>query len=94
MTTTQLIAAGVLLAASAIARAAGPEFVDPAEGFKSTRTRAEVNEELRQARLAGSHVGSESYPGETELMARARQVHESRTELAGEAKPETTLAGR
>lgn len=93
MTTTHRIAAAILLVAGTAARAAGPEYVDPAQGFQSSRTRAEVMEELRQARAQETRVGSEAYPGENELMARARSKPEEQPALARANRPAALVAG-
>lgn len=91
-TTKAFIATALFITAGATH--AGPEYVDPAEGFQSTRTRAEVIEELRQARAEGMRTGSESYPGETELLARARLAGDKHIQTADQPAEDTMAAKR
>ncbi|HEY8608959.1 MAG TPA: DUF4148 domain-containing protein [Noviherbaspirillum sp.] len=94
MTITNTIAAAVLLAASAAAFAGGPEYVDPAAGFVSSKSRAQVMEELRAARAEGLRVGAESYPGEdAERQARSVDLGDRAQELARDTKPEVWTSG-
>lgn len=56
MNTKRLVVAGILLASSSIALGQQTEFVRPDANFLSSKTRAQVNAELRQAKADGSYA--------------------------------------
>ncbi|MGV3655866.1 MAG: DUF4148 domain-containing protein [Noviherbaspirillum sp.] len=95
MKTRQLIAAAAMLAAAATAFAQETETVDPAAGFVSTKTRAQVMEELRQAQADGTYVivGGEEYAGQAEMLARARQGAPEATRMAMEQQRRAEKSG-
>lgn len=95
MKPTKMIAAFALHAASLTVFAQSREYVDPAADFVSTRSRAEVVDELRQARAGGERVGSEIYPGEQEnLVARNRRGDRDQQQADRSARPELIVSGR
>ena len=79
MNTKQLLAALVILSASASAFAQAQEYVTPNDKFVSTKTRAEVIAELKQAQADGTYItGGEEYPNQFPALARkARDRNES-----------------
>ncbi len=67
----QLIASFALLAAAGSAFAQSTDYAQPNERFVSTKTRAEVIAELKQAQAEGVYVvGGEAYVGERPVLAK------------------------
>jgi Domain of unknown function (DUF4148) len=83
MNVKQLIAATAVFAAAGSVYAQQREYIPPAEGFVSTKSRAEVIAELNQAKASGTYVnaGSEEFPGQFAA-------------LAGKSGAQTRLAGK
>jgi|GEM_PF-1349107 hypothetical protein len=70
MNTKQLLAAAAMLAATGSVLAEPADFVRPDVGFVSTKTRAEVIVQLKQAQADGSYqVLDVQYPGQFTVLA-------------------------
>lgn len=83
MNAKQLIAAAALISATGAVFAQSTEFVRPDENFVSTKTRAEVMAELKQARIDGLYaVGGEEYPNQ--VLAASKTV---RSQVAAAPAP-------
>jgi hypothetical protein len=95
MNTKQFIVAVAIVAAYGAVNAQETESVNPAKDFVSTKTRAQVIDELKQARADGSYVmvGSEEYPGHAEAMARRHRMVGEPTDVARDSKPEMPVSG-
>ena len=71
MNTKQLLAALAILSASTSVLAQTSEYVTPNEKFVSTKTRAEVIAELKQAQADGTYiVAGEEYPNQFPALAK------------------------
>ena len=71
MNSKQLIASLSLVVATGAVFAQSTEHVQPNEKFVSTKTRAEVIAELKQAKAEGSFVtGGEEYADQSQLLAK------------------------
>jgi Domain of unknown function (DUF4148) len=93
MNAKYLIAAGAFIAATGSAFAQQTEFVAPDANFVSTKTRADVKQELNQAKASGAYAaaGSEEYAGQFAALKRGNGVQtqvaaKSRAEVIGELK--------
>jgi hypothetical protein len=95
MNPKQLIAAVAMFAATGAVFAQATEYVNPAANFVSTKTRAQVYEELKQAQANGTYVtaGSEDFPGQTEILARSHRISGEATGLARDSKPQSNVSG-
>jgi hypothetical protein len=95
MNPRQLIVAAAMLAATVTGFAQETESVDPAAGFVSSKTRAQVMEELKQAQADGSYVmpGSEEFSGQYEILARAHRQHREMPGLARDSESQPVASG-
>jgi hypothetical protein len=83
MNTKQLIVSVGLLAAASGALAQSAEYVQPNEKFVSTKTRAEVIAELKQAHAEGSFVtGGEAYTDQATVLAKRNRSRDDAVDTA------------
>lgn len=94
MKTKQLLAALVILSATATAFAQQQEYVTPNEKFVSAKTRAEVIAELKQARADSTYiVGGEEYPNQFPALAKRPRDRNEAIESAQNRKPASAANG-
>jgi hypothetical protein len=94
MNLKQLIAAVAVFAASGAVFAEQTEIVEPAKNFVSTKTRAQVYEELKQAQANGVYVtGGEEAPGQAEMLARSHREDDATGLASDSKKPQSTMSG-
>jgi hypothetical protein len=94
MNLKQLITAVAMFAASGAVFAEQSEFVEPAANFVSTKTRAQVYEELKQAQASGTYVtGGEESPGQAEMLARSQRKDDATGLASDSKKPESNMSG-
>jgi uncharacterized protein YciI len=89
MNAKQLIASVALLAATGAVFAQAAEYEVPNANFVSTKTRAEVVAELKQARTAGTFVaGGEVYSGDRVIMAQTARPQNAPAVATGKTRAE------
>ena len=91
MNSKQLIASITLLVASGAVFAQSTEYVQPNEKFVSTKTRAEVIAELKQAKTEGSFVvGGEEFTDQSQLLAKKNRSRTDNVETAHSDKAKSS----
>lgn len=94
MNTKQMIAAAAMFAATGAVFAQQTEYVDPAANFVSTKSRADVLAELKQAQQDGTYVaGGAEYPAQPTLFAKTNRTRGEAVESASNAKVKSGVAG-
>lgn len=89
MNAKQLIASVALLTATGAVFAQAAEYEVPNANFVSTKTRAEVVAELKQAQNAGTYVaGGEAYSGDRVIMAQTARPQNAPAVAAGKTRAE------